>query len=128
GRGHGRAVQGLDAFGAGDGGLQAAGDVGGDVRAAHRQAVDVHQRAVGEHRDGGRAAAHVDADAAEVHLVVLDGSQGGDEGGGDHAFELQVGAFDAVAEGLVGGLADRHHQQLEPEYAAEHRARVAHAL
>ena len=64
GRGHGRAVQGLEAFGADLGGRQAARDVGGDVIAADVQRFDVQQAAPAPDRRRGRAAAHVDADAA----------------------------------------------------------------
>ena len=85
------------------------------------------RRAAGEHRRRGRAAAHVDADAAQVHLVVFQRGQRRGEGRGDHAFELQVGALDAVAQGVEGALGHGDDQQLEAQRAAEHGARVAHA-
>ena len=127
GRGDGRAVQGLHPLGAGDGGGQAAGDVGGHVRAAHRQAVHVHQRAAGEHRRRGRPAAHVDADAAEVHLVVLQRRQRRGEGRGDHAVQLQVRGLQAAGQGLEHAFLHGDDQQLQAQQAAVHAARVAHA-
>ncbi len=87
----------------------------------------MQQRAVAEHRHRGRAAAHVDADGAQVHLVVFQRRQGRGEGRGHHAVELQVHQLQAVAERLERALADGHHQQVQAQAAAEHVARVAHA-
>ena len=66
-------MQGLDALGAGDGGGKPASHILGHMSAADGEAVHVHKAAAGEHADGGRPAAHVDADSAQVHLVFFEG-------------------------------------------------------
>ncbi len=119
-------MQGLDPLGAGDGGGKAPRHVLGHMRAADGEAVDVHQATARIDRHGGRAAAHVDADGPQVHLVLLQRRQGGGEGRGDHALETQVGPLDAVPQGLQHALVHGDHQQFETQSAAEHGARIPH--
>src|SRR6185312_14005325 len=54
------AVERLDALGIGDPGIEAAGEIHGDVPAAEAEAVGVNEAAGREHRDGGGAGAQVD--------------------------------------------------------------------
>ena len=78
-RGHGRAIKGLHALGVGDRGGEPTGDIAGDVAAADRHAVGVHQLAVVEYREGGGATAHVDDGGAEIHFVLDQAGQPGGE-------------------------------------------------
>ena len=120
-------MQGLDALGPDDGGREAARDILGHMLAAHGHGLDVHQTAAPEHRRRGRAAAHVDTDGPQVHLVLFQRRQRGHKGCRDHAVQLQVGPLDAGPQGVEHGLGHRDHQQLDAQGLSEHGAGVAHA-
>ncbi len=90
------------------------------MAAAHRQGLHVHQAAIVEHRRRGRAAAHVDADGAQVHLVLFQRGQGGDERSCNDSFKLKMRPLHAGPERLEHRLGHRDHQQLHRQGASEH--------
>ncbi len=95
--------------------------------AADVQAFDMQQGAPAPHRRRGRAAAHVDAQGAQLHLILFQRGQGRDDRRGGHALQVQVGQFEAVAEGVERTLGHGDDQQVEPQRAAAHGARVVDA-
>ena len=46
------------------------------MAAADRKRVDMDQRAIGKDADRGRATAHINADAAQIHLILFQGREG----------------------------------------------------
>src|SRR5579885_2799803 len=123
----GAAPQRLHPLGMGERGGQAAGDVVGDVAAAHRHAVGEDHVAVEEHADRRRAAAHVDDGDAELHLVLDEAGEAGGIGADHQRVDVEMGAADdgAVVAHRRGGGGDQVHVDAEP--LADHAARVADA-
>ena len=103
-------------------------DVVGDLVAGDRDHRRVADRAVGEHRDVGRAAADVDQADAQLLLVVVQHRDRRGERLQDHVLHLEA----AAAHALDDVLDRRHragddvHLHLEPH--AAHAERLAHVL
>ena len=93
-----RAVHRLQPLGVLELGRKAAGDVDGEWLAADGDGIDVDELASREHGDRRRAAAEVDAGAAELRLVVDQRGQAAGIGRGDHALDRQVAAVDGKLE------------------------------
>jgi hypothetical protein len=64
-----RTVESLDSLGGGNRRCQHARQIGGDMTAAQRHDIGMHERAFQEHGDRGDAAAHVDDGGAELQFV-----------------------------------------------------------
>ena len=110
----------------GDRGRQAAGDVAGDVLAADRDRIDVHQVAFVEHRERGRAAAHIDQGGAEVALVGDQRAQARGVARHHPLGDLEMGAPHADLQ-VAHRPARRGDQvDVDAEPLAEHAAGVAH--
>ncbi len=97
-------MQGLQPFRARQSGRQAARDVLGDVRPADIQTVDMDQGAAGKDRRGRRRGAHVDADAAQFLLVLLQGRHRRRQRGADDRLDLEMRlgyALDDIVEDVL---------------------------
>ena len=95
--------------------------------AADRDRVGMHELAFGEDRDRGRAAAHVDAGRAELHLVVDQRRKPAGIGRRDHALDRQMAAVDAELEIAQRRGVGGHHMHVDAERVADHAARIADA-
>ena len=124
GRGDRRAVQGLDSLGPGQGGGKAARNIRGHVLTADGQTVHMDKRALGKDRHRRRAAAHIDADGAKVHLVLFEGRKARGEGRRHDPFERQVRQIGAVTQGGEGGFSHRDDQKLQRQLPPVQMARV----
>ena len=87
----------------------------------------MHELAVGEDRDGRRAAAHVDAGGAEFGLVVDQRGKPAGVGRCNHALDRQMRAVDAELEIAERRRVGGHHVHVDAERLAEHAARIVHA-
>ncbi|MNJ51130.1 hypothetical protein D3C77_464270 [compost metagenome] len=95
--------------------------------AADVQAFDMQQGAPAPDGRRGRAAAHVDAQGAQLHLILFERGERGDDRRGGHALKVQVGQLQAVAEGVERPFGHGDDQQVQPQRTAAHGARVVHA-
>ncbi len=87
----------------------------------------MHELAVGEDRDRGRAAAHVDAGGTHFELVVDQRRKPAGIGRRDHALDRQVRAVDAEFQVAQRGGVAGQHMHVDAERVADHAARIAHA-
>ena len=121
------AVERLDALGIGDTGIEAAREIHGDVLAAEREAVGMHEAAAGEHRHGGRAGAHVDHGGAEIGLVVGQRGKPGHIRARHHRLDVEMAALDRQHQVARGRSVGGHDVHVDAESARQHAARVADA-
>ncbi len=122
------AIERLDSLGVGDAGVEAARDVHGDVVAAEREAVGVHEVAAGEHRQRGGAGAHVDHGGAEIGLVVGQHRQGRRHRASPPWPRRRDGSARSRASGCAPPRRRRSSRCMStPKRRAEHAARIADA-
>ncbi len=126
GLGDGAADLGLHALGMGKRCRQPTGDVAGDVLAADRDGVDMHQMAFVEDGDRGRAATHVDQGDAQVALVRHQRAQPRGVGRHDAIGDLEMGAAHADLQVAHRPARRRDQVHVDAQPLAGHAARVAH--
>ena len=76
---------------------------------------DVHEAAAGEHRDRGRAGAHVDHGGAEIGFVVGQHGKAGDIGARHHRLDDEMAALDREHQIARRGDVGRRHVHVDAE-------------
>ena len=121
------AIERLDSLGIVHAGVEAAGDVEGDVAAAERESVGVDEAAVREYRQRGGAGAHVDHRGAEIGLVVGERREARHIGAGDQRLDREMAALDREHQVAHRRHVGGHDVHVDAEARRQHAARIAHA-
>ena len=116
---------GLDPLGGGQGHLQALGNIGGDMVAAHAHTIGIDHVFFHENRNAGRAAPHVDTGGPQFLLIFNETGFTRDIGRRRHACQFQIAALDAVDQILNNRRIDRQQVQVTGKAIADLAARIA---
>ena len=127
GAGDAGAVQRLQPLGRRDAGREPARHVHGDVVAADRDRVSMHEMPAGEDAERGGAAAHIDHDDAHLGLVVDQHRKSRGVGRGDDRLDLEMAALDREHDVSRRRRLAGDDMHVDRKLAADQPARIEHA-